>query len=71
MELKFEIIDGKLTGGPIGQKPSAYDAIDQTTFQHPEFPVKLAFTVEGGKVVSLAVKQGDGNAVVFKKAGAQ
>jgi ankyrin repeat protein len=71
MELKFEIVDGKLTGGPIGQKPSAYDAIDQTTFQHPEFPVRLAFTVEGGKVVSLAVKQGDGNAMVFKKAAAQ
>ncbi len=71
MELKFEVIDGKLTGGPIGQKPAAYDAIDATTFQHPEFPVKLAFTVEGGKVVSLAVKQGDGNAMVFKKAGTQ
>ncbi|HXI38918.1 MAG TPA: ankyrin repeat domain-containing protein [Bryobacteraceae bacterium] len=71
MELKFEIVDGKLTGGPIGQKPTAYDAIDVTTFQHPEFPVKLAFTVEAGKVVSLAVKQGDGNAMVFKKTGAQ
>ena len=71
MELKFEIVEGKLTGGPVGQKPAAYHAIDQTTFQHPEFPLKLAFTVEGGKVVSLAVKQGDGNTMVFKKAGAQ
>ncbi len=71
MELKFVIAGGKLTGGPIGQEPAAYDAIDETTFQHPEFPVKVSFTVEGGKVVSLTVKQGDGNAMVFKKAGAQ
>jgi hypothetical protein len=27
--------------------------------------------VEGGKAVSLTVKQGDGNAMVFKRAGAQ
>jgi ankyrin repeat protein len=71
MELKFEIVDGKLKGGPIGQKPAAYDAIDKITFQHPEFPLKVAFTVEGGKAVSLTVKQGDGNAMVFKRAGAQ
>jgi len=72
MELKFEIVDGKLTGGFVGQKPTAYDAVDQTTFQHPEYPaVKVAFNIEGGKVVSLTVKQGDGNTRVFKKAGVQ
>lgn len=71
-ELKFEIVDGKLTGGPVGQKPSAYDAVDQATFQLSEFPaVKVAFNMEGGKVVSLTVKQGDGSTRVFKKAGAQ
>jgi len=72
MELKFEIVDGKLTGGPVGQKPSAYDAVDQTGFQLSEAPaVKIAFNVEGGKVVSLTVKQGNGNTMVFKKAGGQ
>jgi hypothetical protein len=65
-------VDGKLTGGPVGQKPTEYDAVDQNTFQDPEYPaVKLAFNIEGGKVVSLTIKQGDGSTRVFKKAGVQ
>jgi ankyrin repeat protein len=71
MELKFQIADGKLTGGPPGQKPAVYDAVAPGTFQHPQFPVKLNFTVENGKVVSLNVTQGGGNTMVFKKTGAQ
>ncbi|HKW98437.1 MAG TPA: ankyrin repeat domain-containing protein [Bryobacteraceae bacterium] len=71
MELKFQIVDGKLTGGPVGQKAAAYDAIDRVTFQHPEFPVKLVFASENSKVTSLTIHQPGGNTMEFKKTGAQ
>jgi hypothetical protein len=62
-------VDGKLTGGPVGQKPEAYDALDSTTFQHPAMAMlKLTFNVEEGKVSSLTMKRGDNKPTVLKKA---
>jgi hypothetical protein len=67
-EVKFDIVDGKLTGGPIGQKPEAYDAVDSTTFQHPVMTMlKLSFNVEAGKVSSLSMKRGANKPAVLKK----
>jgi|SRR5579863_2763995 len=72
MELKFEVADGKLSGGAVGQKPTAWDATGPGAFQHPEATqVKLTFNLENGKVVSVTVKQGEGNTMLFKKTGAQ
>lgn len=72
MDLKFEIVGGKLTGGAVAQKPDAWDAVDKVTFQHPEYAAaKLTFNVENGKVVSVTFKRGEGNSMTFKKAAAQ
>jgi ankyrin repeat protein len=71
-ELKFKVVDGKLTGGPIGQKAEAWDALDSTRFQHPEeVGVKLAFTVENGKVVSVTVTGFGDKPMVFKRTEAK
>jgi hypothetical protein len=71
-ELKFTIVDGKLTGGVVGQKPTLYDAMDKNTFENSEFrALKVTFNVEGGKVVSLTVKRGDADPMIFKRAEAQ
>jgi len=68
-EVKFDIVDGKLTGGLVGQKPEAYDAVDGTTFQHPVMTMlKLTFNLEAGKVGSFTMKRGDDNPTVLKKA---
>ena len=71
-DLKFEIVDGKLSGGMVGQKMGSWDAIDTTTFQYSEYPaMKMTFNVENGKVVAVTVKRGDNPPMVFKKAGGQ
>ena len=68
-EVKFDIVDGKLTGGPVGQKPESYDAVDSTTFRHPVMTMlKLTFNLEAGKVSSLTLKRGDNKPTVLKKA---
>src|ERR1041385_8361916 len=55
-EMKFKVVDGKLTGGPIGDKPDTWDALDNTRFQHAEeISVKLEFISENAKVVSVTV----------------
>jgi ankyrin repeat protein len=69
-EMKFAVVDGKLTGGEVGEKPAPLDPIDQTTFQHSEYPsLKMSFNVENGKVVSVTVRQGEGKPMIFQKAG--
>lgn len=71
-ELKFSVINGKLTGGAIGQKPDAWDALDNTRFQHPEqIGVKLAFTTENGKVVSVTVTGFGDKPMMFKRTEAK
>jgi hypothetical protein len=71
-ELKFSVADGKLTGGPMGQKADAWDALDNTRFQHPEdLGVKLAFTAANGKAVSVTVTGFGDKPMVFKRAEAK
>ncbi len=72
IELKFDVIGGKLTGGAVGQKAAPFDAIDKSTFQHSEVAsLKLTFNVEDGKVISVTVNQRGANPMVFKKTGAK
>jgi hypothetical protein len=69
-EMKFVVVDGKLTGGEVGEKPAPLDPIDQTTFQHSEYAsLKMSFNVENGKVVWVTVRQGEGEPMIFQKAG--
>jgi hypothetical protein len=71
-ELKFTVVDGKLTGGPMGQKADAWDPLDNTRFQHPEdLDVKLAFTTDNGKVVSVTVTGFGDKPMVFKRTEAK
>ncbi len=67
-ELIFTVKDGKLAGGPAGQNPLVMGAIDKVTFRPLEIEgITVTFHLEGGKVVSLTLKQG-GRSSVFKKA---
>jgi len=71
-ELRFKVVDGKLTGGPIGDKPDTWDALDNTRFQHAEeIGVKLAFTTEDGKVLSVTVTGFGDKPMVFKRTEAK
>jgi hypothetical protein len=71
-ELKFSVVDGKLTGGPIGQKADAWDALDNTRFQHAEeIGVKLEFTTGDGKVVSVTVTGFGDKPMMFKRTEAK
>ena len=68
--LRLQVVDGKLTGGPAGQKPFPLTATDKTTFQVAELPgVTLQFTIEDGKVVGATLRQGN-NTSMYKKAAA-
>jgi hypothetical protein len=67
-EMRFKVVDGKLTGGPIGDKADAWDALDNTRFQHSdEISVKLEFTSENGKVVSVTVTGFGDKPMTFKR----
>lgn len=71
-DLKFAIVDGKLTGGRAAQKPSTWEAVDKVTFQNAESPgFRLTFNLENGKVVSLTVNRGGANEMVFKRTANQ
>ena len=71
-EMRFKVVDGKLTGGPIGDKPDTWNALDNTRFQHAEdLGVKLAFTGENGKVVSVTVTGFGDKPMVFKRTEAK
>ncbi len=57
-ELVLAVADGKLVGGPAGQKMS-FSPTDEKTFRVVSAPgVTLTFASEGGKVTSLTVTQG-------------
>jgi len=65
-ELKFEVKEGKLTGGPSGQAMTL-GATDKTNFALLEVEgITITFNVVDGKVVSLTVNQ-SGNSAVYKK----
>lgn len=71
-ELRFKVVDGKLTGGPIGDKPDTWDAVDNTRFQHSDdLSVKLAFTTENGKAVSVTVTGFGDKPMEFKRTEAK
>jgi hypothetical protein len=71
-ELKFEVIDGKLTGGSVGEKAAPFYPIDKVTFQHSEYTsFKVTFNVQDGKVVSVTGLGRSGEPMVFKKTGAK
>ena len=60
-ELTFAIKNGKFTGQLVGQDPFTVSAVDQNTFTVVEFGgINIKFNSEGGKVVSLTLKQGGG-----------
>jgi hypothetical protein len=71
-ELKFNVVDGKLTGGAVGQKADAWDALDNTRFQHSEeIGIKLDFKTDNGKVVSVTVTGFGDKPMVFKRTEAK
>jgi|ERR1041384_260086 hypothetical protein len=62
--------DGKLSVAGFGPQPIALMALDQTTFRPVAFAgATLTFTVEGGKVVSMTLKQSNGPTSVMKRSG--
>lgn len=57
-EFRFEVKDGKLFGGPLGQ-PMEMGAYDEATFAPLAFlNVRLKFTVEDGKATGFTFSQG-------------
>lgn len=68
-EIKFDLVDGKLTGGGAGFKLTL-GAIDKTTFRPEEMPAAtITFNVENGKVTSLTFQRGAGEPMVMKRSG--
>jgi len=66
--VKFDLVDGKLTGGNGGFKLTL-DAIDKVTFRPAEMPAAtITFNVENGKVISLTFQRGEGQPIVMKRA---
>ena len=70
-EVKFDVVDGKLTGGGPGFKLTL-GAIDKTTFRPEEMPAAtITFNLENGKVSSLTFQRGAGEPTVLKRSGVQ
>ena len=68
-EATISVKDGKLFVAGFGPQVIALMALDKTTFRPVAFAgITFAFTVEGGKVVSMAFKQGP-NTTVMKRIG--
>lgn len=66
-DIKFAVVDGKLTGGNPGMKLTL-DAVDKITFRPVEMPAAtITFNVEDGRVVSLAFRRGEGEPTVMKR----
>lgn len=57
-EISITFKDGKLFAGPVGQPPIGLMAVDKTSFRPAAFDGLITFTVEGGKAVGFALKQG-------------
>lgn len=58
-ELAVTHKEGRLYATPTGQNPIGLRAVDKTTFKPTDFDgIIIAFNVEGGKVNSLTLKQG-------------
>ena len=67
-QMKFDIANGKLTGGAVGRDRTEWDAVDPVTFQHPEaVGFKLTFNSENGKVVSVSIAGRGDKPTVLKK----
>jgi hypothetical protein len=67
-DVKFDVVDGKLTGGNGGFKLTL-DAVDKVTFRPAEMPAAtITFNVENGKVISLTFQRGEGQPIVMKRA---
>lgn len=66
-DLTFALKDGKMIGRLTGQDSFTVAARDQSTFTVVEFGgIEIKFNSEGGKVISLTLKQGGGT-YEFKK----
>jgi len=62
--------DGKLSVTGFSSEPIPLMALDKTTFRPVAFAgATLTFTVEGGKVVSMTLKQSNGPTTVMKRSG--
>ena len=69
-EATVSLKDGKLSVAGFGPQPIPLMALDTTTFRPIAFAgVSFLFTVEGGKVVSMTVKQANGPTTVLKRIG--
>jgi hypothetical protein len=69
-QLKFDVANGKLAGGALGEKPDIWDTVSANTFQHPEqLTVRLTFDSENGRVASVTVTGFGDKPMVFKKTG--
>jgi|SRR5579862_1103634 len=70
-DVKFDVVDGKLTGGNGGFKLTL-DAVDKVTFRPAEMPAAtITFNVENGKVISLTFRRGEGQPIVMKRSVTQ
>jgi hypothetical protein len=66
-EMKFTVREGSLTGSAAGRDEFTLVAVDKTTFSIAEFEgMTVAFSVEGGKVTSVAIKRGDRTTILKK-----
>ena len=66
-DVRFDLVDGKLTGGNGGFKLTL-DAVDKVTFRPAEMPAAtITFNVENGKVISLTFRRGEGQPIVMKR----
>jgi len=69
-EATIIVKDGKLSVAGFSSEPIPLMALDKTTFRPVAFAgATLTFTVEGGKVVSMTLKQTGGPTIVMKRSG--
>jgi len=69
-EATIVVKDGKLTVVGFGPQPIPLMALDKTTFRPVAFAgITLTFTVEGGKAVSMTLKQTNRPTTVMKRSG--
>lgn len=67
MEIAITLVDGVLTGMPTGQRPLPLFAIDDTTFRPVGVDgITVHFKVDGGKVSSMELKQGQNTTLLTR-----
>ena len=59
-EISVTLKEGRLSAGPPGQSPFGLTAMNETTFRPRDFDgLTITFSVEGGRAVAFALKQGE------------